>query len=95
MQPVPRPEAFEREVYRTGTCFRSQVPLRLAWALTIHKAQGVALGCTPRGKQDPVRQYVMTHCTPILSDAFFDGLRWHKIKGGQKALGMGTCFVST
>ena len=37
------PVEFEKSIYLLGTCVRRQVPLELAWALTIHKSQSLSI----------------------------------------------------
>ena len=37
------PVQFTKDVYRVGKCSRRQVPLILAWAITMHKSQGMSI----------------------------------------------------
>ena len=43
LQLVITPQKFQSRILGMGTCTRTAVPLKLAWAITTHKAQGLSL----------------------------------------------------
>jgi len=43
MQQVITPQKFQSRILGKGTCTRTAIPLKLAWAITAHKAQGLTM----------------------------------------------------
>jgi len=43
LQQVITPQKFQSRILGKGTCTRTAIPLKLAWAITAHKAQGLTM----------------------------------------------------
>ena len=56
------PQKFERRYLGYGAATRVQIPLRLAWSITIHKSQGMAIDWLEVSWMAGVRPYSFTSC---------------------------------
>lgn len=71
------PAVTRSEVLGQGVCCRMQIPLKMAWALTIHKSQGMSLSAASvqtRGSFAPGQAYVAISRVRSLR-----GLRFRKV----------------
>ena len=66
------PHDKQRRLYRVGVCIRRRLPLQLAWAITVHKSQGMSL---PRLTAELGNAFAKGQCYVAMSRATsLDGL---------------------
>lgn len=86
LKQIMHPESFETESGRIILC-RKQVPLILAWALTIHKCQGATISnviTDLRGVFEEAQVYVTLSRACSLDGLFIIGIDYKKIKCNLK-----------